>query len=95
MNWFHRTCAECRIKDVRIESLSEEKLNLKGLLQESRDREKVAIDQLLQFQGKPPVSTQRFTDDQANQFMNPFADVGKGEKIMPGIFDDVLKRESG
>jgi len=88
---------ECKIRDARIEALTEMKVNLKGLLQEARDREKIAIDTLLVHQGKAPVSTHQLSLDEANAMMNPFSEVagGKKKQIMPGVFEDVLGRESG
>jgi len=94
--WWKRECVECKIRDVRIEALLEEKINLKGLLKEARDREKIAIDTLLAHQGKSPVTTHDLTQEQADQIMNPFAEAGPKKKpFSAGIFEDLHHRETG
>ena len=96
MGWFtKKECVECRIHAVTIDTQKTLVAELRRQLEESRVREKLAIDQLLAFQGKPGISTAQLTTEQADAVMNPFHQIGKGKPFAPGIFDDVLNRASG
>jgi len=78
------TCPRCEAKDSMIAFLEKN-------LAESKRRESSAIDQLLAFQGKPPVRETILKQSQLEKMLNPFAEAGPGNPIEPSIFDDVME----
>ncbi len=100
MGWFFK-CVECRIKSLELQSLERQmesfrqvNLSLVTRMGEAVTREKIAIDALLGYQGKPGISTHQMSIDEVNDFMNPFSEVKSAKDIPAGVFEDIHGRES-